>query len=273
MIEEIAPGFYRIEILLPDTVLKFVNSYVVKDNQRNLIIDTGMYNKECFNAMQVSLRMLDIDLEETDIFITHAHGDHIGLIYQLIGPATTVYINKLEAQIVYGLEGNTCISDIGAFVLMSGFPEKDPRKIFPVHAGRQHKSGIAPSFRFIEDGEIIKKSAYKFTCVQTPGHSKGHMCLYEPEKRILIAGDHILKDITPGIQGRLDNENPLKEYLSSLDKIHALDIDVVLPGHGNFFRNPGVRIQAIKEHHQKRNNKVLDILREGAKSIYEMASP
>ncbi len=98
------------------------------------------------------------------------------------------------------------------------------------------------------------------------------MCLYEPDKKFLIAGDHILKDITPGIQGRVDGENPLKEYLSSLDKIYALDVETVLPGHRALFGNCKTRIEEIKEHHQQRNREVLAILQEGSKNIYEVAS-
>ena len=71
MIEEIASDFYRIEIPLPETQLKSVNSYVIRDTERNLIIDTGMYNDECFNAMQTALKKLDVDLKKTDFFITH----------------------------------------------------------------------------------------------------------------------------------------------------------------------------------------------------------
>ena len=55
-----------------------------KTGERNLIIDTGMYNDECFNAMQAALKKLDVDLKKTDFFITHAHGDHIGLVTRLI---------------------------------------------------------------------------------------------------------------------------------------------------------------------------------------------
>ena len=124
----------------------------------------------------------------------------------------------------------------------------------------------------MEDGDIIERGGYRFTCVKTPGHSKGHMCLYEPDKKILVAGDHILKDITPGIQGRFDNENPLKEFLSSLDKVYALDIDTVLPGHRTLFGNSKNRIEDIKEHHRQRNNEVLAILQEGSRNIYEVAS-
>ena len=98
------------------------------------------------------------------------------------------------------------------------------------------------------------------------------MCLYEPDKKFLIAGDHILKDITPGIQGRIDGENPLKEYLSSLDKVYLLDVDAVLPGHRALFGNCKNRIEEIKEHHRQRNHEVLAILRTGSRNIYEVAS-
>lgn len=66
MIEEIAANFYKIEIPFPETSLKSVNFYVVRDRERNLIIDTGMYNDECFNAMRAVLKNLDVDFEKTD---------------------------------------------------------------------------------------------------------------------------------------------------------------------------------------------------------------
>jgi glyoxylase-like metal-dependent hydrolase (beta-lactamase superfamily II) len=272
MIEEIGSDFYRVEIPLPDTVLKAVNSYFIRDRGRNLIIDAGMYNDKCFNAMQAALKELDVDLEKTDFFITHSHGDHIGLVFQLIHAGSVVYISEPEAQIVSRMKSEARLSDIEVFLHTSGFPEKDPEKIFPPYAGRQYKSGVTLPFRFVEDGDILERGGYRFTCVKTPGHSKGHMCLYEPDKKILVAGDHILKDITPGIQARFDNENPLEEFLSSLDRLYALDIDTVLPGHRNLFKNPKNRIKDIKEHHRQRNNEVLTILQDGSRNIYELAS-
>ena len=157
MIEEIGSDFYRVEIPLPDTVLKVVNSYVIRDRERNLIIDTGMYNEECFNAMEAALMKLDVDLEKTDFFITHSHGDHIGLVYRLIHPGSAVYISELEAQIIARLRTDARLQDIEAFIYMSGFPKKDPQKIFPPYAGRQHKSGVTLPFKFVEDGDIIKR--------------------------------------------------------------------------------------------------------------------
>ena len=77
MIEEILPNLYRTEIPLPKSPLKWLNSYIVKGEDRFLIIDTGFNREECLNAMNASLQKLGVDLNKTDIFITHLHvGPH-----------------------------------------------------------------------------------------------------------------------------------------------------------------------------------------------------
>ena len=57
------------------------------------------------------------------------------------------------------------------------------------------------------------------------------MCLYEPEKKILISGDHLLGDITPNISCYSSDGDPLGDYLASLEKVRRLDIRIVLPEH------------------------------------------
>jgi glyoxylase-like metal-dependent hydrolase (beta-lactamase superfamily II) len=183
-----------------------------------------------------------------------------------------VYINELDAQIISKIKTGVILSEIGVLLQMSGFPEKDPEKILPPRVKDEFRTRDTLPFRFVEDADTIERGGFQFTCVKTPGHSKGHMCLYEPDKKFLIAGDHILQDITPGIQGRVGDENPLREYLSSLDKVRALDIDTVLPGHRATFGNCKARIEEIKEHHHQRNREVLAILQTGGRNIYEVAS-
>jgi glyoxylase-like metal-dependent hydrolase (beta-lactamase superfamily II) len=268
LIEEIAEDFYRIEIPLPDAFLNSVNAYVIRDRERNLIIDTGMHNDECLNVMQTALKKLDVDLRRTDFFITHWHVDHIGLVPRLVRAGCVVYINEIETQLIFKAISGGILSENKALLRLSGFPERDPEKILPPYPGRQ----VALPFRFVGETDIIERGEYRFMCVSTPGHSAGHTCLYEPSKRMFVAGDHLLKDITPGIQARTDNENPLKEYLYSLDKVHGLDIDLILPGHRAPFRDCKKRIEEIKKHHRQRNLEIISILQEGEKSIYETAS-
>ncbi|SFR18836.1 Metallo-beta-lactamase superfamily protein [Desulfoscipio geothermicus DSM 3669] len=72
----------------------------------------------------------------------------------------------------------------------------------------------------------------------TPGHSDGHICLFEEKEGVLLAGDHLLYEIKPNISyWPLTDENPLNNYLQSMDIFEKLPIRLVLPGHGQVFQN------------------------------------
>ncbi len=269
MIEEIAEDLYRIEIPLPEYYPKSVNAYVVRDKERSLIIDAGLQDDMCMNTVQADLRHLGIELAKTDFFITHGHGDHVGLVPSLIHSGSVVYLNRLEADFIQKMESGVFFQEIQEHYRMSGFPEGDFEKITARIVRRNFISKDMPRFQFLKDGDTLVRGGYHFVCVETPGHNKGHTCLYEPDRKIFVSGDHLLNDFIPAIPGRINNDNPLKEYLLSLDKVYALDVEAVLPGHGRPFKKNRQRIEEIQEHHRQQDRKVLSILREGGKSIYE----
>jgi glyoxylase-like metal-dependent hydrolase (beta-lactamase superfamily II) len=62
MVDEILANLYKIEIPLPKNPLKTLNSYVIRNSERNLIVDTGWNQEECMNAMQAGLRELGVEL-------------------------------------------------------------------------------------------------------------------------------------------------------------------------------------------------------------------
>lgn len=269
MIEEILPNLYKLEIPLPKNPLKATNSYLIKASERNLMIDTGMNRKECMNAMQEYLGQLEVDLRKTDFFITHFHADHLGLVSNLVTETSIVYFNQPDLD---RLRSISRWDDMINFTLRNGFPEDELREVFKEHPGYRYGFKGDLAFKVLKEGHKVGIGGYLFECIATPGHSMGHMCLYEPEKRILVAGDHILSDITPTIQLRSDNENPLKEYLASLDKVNGLEVDLVLPGHRSTCRNFKERIQELKHHHEKRLNEILFILKGEPKNAYQVAS-
>jgi glyoxylase-like metal-dependent hydrolase (beta-lactamase superfamily II) len=99
------------------------------------------------------------------------------------------------------------------------------------------------------------------------------MCLYEPSARFLIAGDHILSDITPNIQCWWEDGDPLGDYINSLDKIYHLKVDRVLPGHRRLFENYTERIDELKHHHEHRVEEILSILKEKSpQTAFEVAA-
>ena len=269
MPEEILPGFYRLEIPLPDSPLKSLNSYIITGSRRNLIIDTGFNRDECFAAMQKGLRYLNVDLTCTDFFITHLHADHFGLVEKLKTATSTIYFNRPDAEILDGWDG---FDHMFAYAAQNGFPEFELRNAFKQHPGHKFGTKWVPEFKILQDGDLLDVGDYQLTCIETPGHSLGHTCLYEADKKLLISGDHILGDITPNIQGWSDEQDMLKFYLNSLDKVYLLDVDLVLPGHRSVLKNFRERIDELKHHHMARLDEILSILDRGSKHAYGIAS-
>ena len=270
MIEQILPEIYKLEIPIPNDPLKATNSYLVKGPERNLLIDTGFTQRECLNSMNEALTKLRVDMTKTDIFITHFHSDHIGLVPQIVTETTEIYFNRPESD---WLKKCTQVDDSLAFMLSSGWPDKDMAAVHSFYRNRENNFRFDLNFRILSEKDKLKVGDYSFECIETPGHSKGHICLYEPVKKLFFAGDHLLKKITPGIMAMWSYEwDPLEEYLTSLDKVGVLDIDLVLPGHAAIFENYRERIAEIKSHHDRRLNEVIAVVSQGKQTAYQIGS-
>ncbi len=270
VMEEVLPQLFRAEIPLPKNPLKATNSYIIKASARNLIIDTGMNREECYTAMTAALQELEIDLTQTDFFITHLHADHLGLVSELAGPSSRVFFNRPDAGIV-------ALTDLWQLLFhiaeKHGFPEGELEKALAAHPGNRYSHSGTIDFEFVEEGDELAYGPYTLACVHTPGHTSGHMCLYEPARKFFLSGDHILGDITPNISAWQDDENPLKEYLQSLDKVYRIEIDLLLPGHRRLVNDCRGRILELKEHHRDRLQEVAAIIKTlGRGSAYEVAA-
>ena len=269
MVEEVRDRLYRIEVPLPNSPLKELNSYVIKADDRNLIIDTGFNRSVCFEAMQKGLSALDIDLSKTDFMITHMHADHTGLISRLATKTSTVYFSRIDAR-VFDKDNNwQAMID---YAVINGFPGDELTKALHNHPGYKYSPKTIPDFYLIDDGNIIEMGDYRLQCIGTPGHTEGHICLYDEDKKILFSGDHILYDITPHIESWAYQINSLQNYMDSLDKVYNLPVNIVLPGHRNFFTDLKGRIDELKEHHKLRADEVLDVMDAKTKNAYEIAA-
>jgi glyoxylase-like metal-dependent hydrolase (beta-lactamase superfamily II) len=269
MIEEITTNIYKIEIPLPDSPLEALNSYLIKDSEKNLIIDTGLNQEECMKAMQTGLVKLGVDIEKTDFFITHFHPDHLGLVSKLAKTTSSIYFNRPEADMI---KSGFHRDRLFEFARRNGFPNDELQSAIRNHPAVNAPPKWHPSFRILKEGDTISIGDNLLKCVETPGHSRGHMCLYESDKEIFFAGDLILSGVTPGIQLWSDDWDPLREYLDSLDKVQRFNIELILPGHGDPFGRYRERIQQLKRHHQKRLDEIISILERGKKNAFQIGS-
>ncbi len=268
MIEDILPGLYKIELPLPKNPLKSINCYVIKGRDRNLIIDTGMNREECKAVLFPALKELAVDLHKTDLFITHLHADHFGLTGDLATDTSICYFNRVETGIVRGA------SHWGKFLRLfveNGFPESVLHDSMAKHPGVLYSPSRLVEITPVDDGQVIEVGDYKLQCIETPGHSPGHMCLYDADKKLFFSGDHILFDITPNISYWPEMKDALRSYMASLDKVIGLDVTRVLPAHRKTWHNHRERIDELKKHHRHRLDECIAALQEGDMTAYEVA--
>lgn len=274
MIEEILPGFYLIKLPFPRNPLRDCNVYLIRDTDKSLMVDSGMDIEECRSELLDSTRKLGVDLAKTEFLLTHSHPDHTGNIAAIARDDATVYFGRPDAvnmrlmtpelrqkraelNIKNGLPNGDLLAD-------SQFKMRNPMTEYAERRGY--------NFTFLDEGQEVRIGDYVFTSITTPGHTKGHVCLYEKNKKIFISGDHILEDVSPIIfAGGLD-ENPLGDYLSSLDKVSGLDVSLVLPGHRRTFTDFKARIGELKHHHEVRANEAMKALSGGPLTAYEIAA-
>lgn len=260
MIEQVLPDIFKIEIPLPKNPLRATNSYLIRGEKRNLLVDTGFNCEESRQAMVRALGELNVQMEDTDLFITHLHSDHAGLLSYLVTPETRVFMSEPDAYIVGGGQGSSYWQIFSRFLISSGLIADGIENTIERHPGYRYAPETFDGFTIVEDGYEIIVGSYCFQCLETKGHTPGHICLYDKDKKLLLSGDHILGKITPNITLWQLGEDVLGNYLKSLERIAALDVDLVLPGHRHIFNDCQGRINELKRHHDARLENVQQIV-------------
>ncbi len=275
MITEITSGLYQIKLPFPRNPLRDCNIYVFKGKDRSLMVDTGIDVPESRAELLSDVKKLGLDLKRTEFFLTHMHVDHTSNINVLADDSSTIYFSHPDAAM---LDYNNPENRVSRAVLGAkhGFPPGDMMAGGPLerrsHPMRDFAEARKYRFDYIEDGQVIGVNGFSLKCYITPGHTKGHACLYEADKKILLSGDHILQDISPNISTWRPDENPLADYLSSLDRIAKLDVKIVLPAHRRTFEDLKARVNELKQHHNVRAKEALTILQQnGRQTGYAVA--
>jgi glyoxylase-like metal-dependent hydrolase (beta-lactamase superfamily II) len=252
MLEEILPALFQIKVPFPGNPLKDINIYVIKGKNKSLMVDNGIDLPATRQELCSDIAKIGLDLKHTDFFITHSHPDHCSNTSVLAGPDSEIYIGRTDVEMLsYG--GAAMQQRHARRNLFLGVPEgnffTEGNAFKPVHPMYELAVQRGWEFSTPEDGQTIEAGEYSFTCIETPGHSQGHLCLYELNHKMLLCGDHILQKVTPVILPTGDDDNPLKQYLASLEKIKKLEITLALPAHRGIIANVKERIRALQHHH------------------------
>jgi glyoxylase-like metal-dependent hydrolase (beta-lactamase superfamily II) len=254
----------------------FVNVYFIEGNQDNLLIDTGLNTPESYETLASELKHYGFTIKDIrNILVTHSHFDHSGQAGKLkeICAAQTIMSAREVAVFNQQYVNKGIRSETALDILKSaGIPPSEAAAYHNVFSTAIDLVSIFTPDRIVENGDIIDIDPFRFTVMETPGHSCGHICLYEPNRKFLFTGDLILPEISPNIgyypgQGN----NPLGEYFKSLVEIYKLEVNLAFPGHGPAFSGLRQITEAIVRHHENRNSSILKVLEKSPKSAYQVA--
>lgn len=274
---EVLPGIYRLRLPLYDNPLQFINAYLIRGENRCTLIDTGWDTPDCFAALEQQLNALGFSLEDIgSLVVTHIHVDHYGLAGKLrqlcrahlaLHKLEKVYIDTRYKDFAGLLEEMT------ELLRMHGAPDQELAVLSRASLTMLDRTTIAYPDLYLEGGEVLAAGPYEFDVIWTPGHSAGHVCLHDPKQKIFLSGDHVLARITPNIGFHVQSlSNPLADYLDSLRAVAALDVQTVLPAHGETFHDLNGRVREIIEHHEERMAQIGEALGNQARTTYQVAA-
>jgi glyoxylase-like metal-dependent hydrolase (beta-lactamase superfamily II) len=282
-IVEVAPGVLRAQLPINFTGLGHVNCYLLEDGEGVAIVDPGLPGPTSYKALRRRLAAAGFPLRRVHtVIVTHSHPDHYGAAGRVRHETGARIITDRRFRLMWDPSEppDVDIDDLPdiAHRLERRYPwEPTPWGGDGVPFSRRRKLALKAARRFprlmrtpvptvrLDEAETISLAGREWVALHTPGHTEDHLCLYDPTEGVMLAGDHVLPTITPHIGGLTDAPDPLARYFASLDKVAAYgdDVAVALPAHGHPFSGLTARVEAIKEHHLGR----LERLRRAAEEM------
>ena len=281
---QLAPGVYMLEVpfppgWLPPDAPAGTLSYLVEEEEGWLMVDSGFNDDTCFDALCQQLAALGTSLKDIRwLLLTHFHPDHFGLAGRIKAASdcrVVMHRNDWDmAHYIMKSAQEFHIDEATEWLRSLGVP--------PSHLGRYREVVISGRMLFptylepdivLEGEEEPLGERGRLRAILTPGHTPGHVCVYDEGNKFLFSGDHVLIGITTHIApSYLTDDNQLGQYLAALQKVRRLDVELVLPAHERPFANLSRRVDELLEHHEQRLEQVLGAVRDHPSSPWEIAS-
>ena len=267
----IRDNIYMIKTPLTGSPLRWINNFLIKGEDRCLLIDTAFNREECFLSIKNGIEKVGGTLDNTDIFLTHMHADHAGLVGKLKHDKNKIYAGKKDGDTVNDLNNLRHWKMIKNTSVAAGIPDEFEVPYYE-HVAYKNRPDHNVDFTFVNEGDKFSFGGHSFVVLDLKGHTPGHIGLYDEEEGILFSGDHILNNITPHITcWDLENDY-LGVYMENLKKVRKLKLNLVLSAHRELCEDPYERIDFLLKHHEKRLSEALYALSDGReKTAYDCA--
>jgi glyoxylase-like metal-dependent hydrolase (beta-lactamase superfamily II) len=268
---EVAPGLWRIRLPF-HLELNHVNVHLVRLRDGWMLVDCGVATRESQLVLDAALTEAGVAWHDIKtVLVTHCHPDHVGnLIPVMDRSGASLLMHEQEAALLARISQSVEASAPFDTLLPDwGTPPDLVGAIQAEMAGSWRQFHWRQPDVLLRGGETIDTARGPMEVIHTPGHARGHLCLYFRDQQILICGDHLLPTITPNI-GWMPDADPLADYLDSLTAIGALEIVLALPSHGDPFDYARERAAATATHHDNRCREILRALEAGARTPYDL---
>jgi glyoxylase-like metal-dependent hydrolase (beta-lactamase superfamily II) len=273
LIEEIMNDFYMITLPMPFR-LQHVHVFLLCHGDQLALFDTGLDTQENLLTFETALQKIGKKIQKiTRVFVTHYHFDHCGMagrIKAMSGAA--IHMSELSRPFTLRTDGE--IELIKAFCIRHGLPENATNSILSLFTNS--RAEVAGPFQVDCSLQNYARQSFgnwAFQAIPTPGHTHDHVSFYFPNEQILLAGDHVLPEISPNLSPDIfaPDFQPLSSFLASLELLQELPVAKVYPAHGRPFTNLKERIGELKEHHEVRTELALRSVKTGPKTTFQVS--
>jgi glyoxylase-like metal-dependent hydrolase (beta-lactamase superfamily II) len=263
--ERVLPGVWRLRLPLPWPGVPHCNAWAVGAGDGIVLFDTGMHEPGSMAHLERALDMVGLKVEHVRLLVcTHAHSDHYGQAATIVARAgCELWMHPDHRHMTAAVDDPDAAFERRMEVARSaGVPEEPQRQWAQARRGQPYGvAGIVAPDRDLVAGVTVPTDLGAWEVVETPGHAPSHVCLWQPERRLLISGDHLLGRVSPYYDYGY-TPDPAGEFLASLDRVEALDARLCLAGHGRTFGDVQGHIAANRDLIARRMATLEDVLRE-----------
>jgi glyoxylase-like metal-dependent hydrolase (beta-lactamase superfamily II) len=274
--ERVLPGIWRLRLPLPWPGVPHGNVWALRAGDGVVLFDTGIGGKGRLRALDLALGQAGFGFEDVKLLVcTHSHTDHYGLAAPITERAGCElwmhprweHVRQMVDDPAAALEQRLEVAR------QSGVP---PAALERYREAREDDDevwidAIREPDRDLVPGVEVETDHGTWQVYETPGHAPSHVVLHQPESKLMISGDHLLgRTILFFDYGH--SPDPVGEFVSSLDVIEPLDVDLCLPGHGRTFRDPDAKIAEARRQVEEIHGKVRASLEQGERTAFEVVA-
>jgi glyoxylase-like metal-dependent hydrolase (beta-lactamase superfamily II) len=271
-------GIHRLAIPTPFAVGR-VNVYLIEDEPLTLV-DAGPNSGSSLDELQRQLEAHGHRIEDIGLVIlTHQHIDHLGLV-GIVASRSGADVAAIDKAVPfvenYGQEAAADDEFSTQIMLRNGIPGDVVDALRAVSAAFRAWGAKAHVSRVLHDGDTIELRDRSLEVSYRPGHSPTDTIFLDRERSLLLAADHLLKHISSNplisrMPGTNERPKSLITYLDSLSKTREMEIELVLPGHGDAFGGHRELIDQRFALHERRAEKLHGLVSEQSRTAYELA--